>query len=195
VFHDIAGLAKAMGGKAALARTLDRIFELPPVVRGYGGKIIHEMREMMVMDFGQYAHGNQPIQHMIYLYDWTDEPWKAQYWVREAMDRLYKPTPDGYCGDEDNGQTSAWFVWSALGMYPVCPASGEYALGTPLFEKAVISFPDEKKLDILASGVSSKCRYVRRVAHDGKAVQGSFVKFADLRNGGVLTFEMGAARN
>ena len=151
------------------------------------------MREMQVAGFGQYAHGNQPIQHMIYLYDWTDEPHKTQYWVREAMDRLYKPEPDGYCGDEDNGQTSAWFVWSALGMYPVCPASGEYALGTPLFEKAAISFPDGKRLDVLASGVSSKCRYVRRVVHDGKTVQGCFVKFADLRSGGELTFEMCAA--
>ena len=191
VFHDIAGLAGAMGGKAALARKLDAVFVLPPVFRGYGGKTIHEMREMQVAGFGQYAHGNQPIQHMIYLYDWTDEPWKAQYWVREAMDRLYKPAPDGYCGDEDNGQTSAWFVWSALGMYPVCPASGEYALGTPLFEKVSISFPDGKGLVVSAPGVSSEHRYVKRVLRDGNAVQGSFVKHADLRNGGELTFEMG----
>jgi predicted alpha-1,2-mannosidase len=190
VFHDVAGLAEAMGGKAELAAKLDKVFELPPVFRGYGGQVIHEMREMQVMNFGQYAHGNQPIQHMIYLYNWTDEPQKAQYWVREAMERLYKPAPDGYCGDEDNGQTSAWFVWSALGMYPVCPASGEYALGAPLFEKATISFPDGKKLLITAPGVSSERRYVRRVAQDGKVTDGRFVKFADLRKGGVLTFEM-----
>ena len=190
VFHNVAGLAGAMGGKAAFAKKLDEVFTLPPVFRGYGGKTIHEMREMQVADFGQYAHGNQPIQHMIYLYDWTDEPHKAQYWVREAMDRLYKPTPDGYCGDEDNGQTSAWFVWSALGMYPVCPASGEYALGAPLFEKATVSLPGGKELVVSAPGVSADNRYVRRITHDGKAVHGNFVKSADLRNGGCIEFEM-----
>ena len=190
VFHDIAGLAEAMGGKNALAKKLDEVFELPPVFRGYGGKTIHEMREMQVANFGQYAHGNQPIQHMIYLYDWTDEPHKTQYWVREAMDRLYKPAPDGYCGDEDNGQTSAWFVWSALGMYPVCPASGEYALGAPLFERATVSLPGERTLAVSAPGVSAKRRYAKRVALGGKAVSGNFVKAADLRKGGELVFEM-----
>ena len=132
-----------------------------------GGKIIHEMREMMVMGCGQYAHGNQPIQHMIYLYDWTDEPWKTQYWAREAMNRLYKPTPDGYCGDEDNGQTSAWFVWSALGMYPVCPASGEYALGAPLFERTTVTFPDGRRLVVSVPGVTDRKRYAKRVSHNG----------------------------
>ena len=190
VFHDIAGLAEAMGGKTALARTLDKIFELPPVVRGYGGKIIHEMREMMVMGFGQYAHGNQPIQHMIYLYDWTDEPWKTQYWAREAMNRLYKPTPDGYCGDEDNGQTSAWFVWSALGMYPVCPASGEYALGAPLFERTTVTFPDGRRLVVSAPGVTDRKRYAKRVSHNGMEHVGNFLKRDSLRDGGELAFEM-----
>ncbi|MBQ3748151.1 MAG: GH92 family glycosyl hydrolase [Kiritimatiellae bacterium] len=190
VFHDVAGLAEAMGGKAAFARKLDEVFRLPPVFRGYDGETIHEMREMQVVGFGQYAHGNQPIQHAIYLYDWTDEPHKAQYWAREAMDRLYKPAPDGYCGDEDNGQTSAWFVWSALGMYPVCPGSGEYAIGTPLFEKAAISFPGGKTLSVLAYGVSSARRYVRRVTLNGREIVGNFLYAADLRNGGELRFGM-----
>ena len=190
VFHDVGGLAEAMGGKAVLAKKLDEVFVLPPVFRGYGGRVIHEMREMQVADFGQYAHGNQPIQHMIYLYDWTDEPWKAQHWVREAMDRLYRPSPDGYCGDEDNGQTSAWFVWSALGMYPVCPASGEYALGSPLFERTVVRMPGGATLVVSAPGVSAARRYVRRVTLAGRAVDGNFVKSADLRKGGELAFEM-----
>ena len=186
-------LPRRWAARRCLPKSWTRCLNCRPCSAATEEKTIHEMREMQVAGFGQYAHGNQPIQHMIYLYDWTDEPQKTQYWVREAMDRLYKPAPDGYCGDEDNGQTSAWFVWSALGLYPVCPASGEYALGSPLFEKAAISFPSGKKLDILAPGVSSKCRYVRHIAHDGKAVQGSFVKFADLRSGGELTFEMCAA--
>ena len=190
VFHDVAGLAKAMGGKAAFAKKLDEVFLLPPVFRGYDGQTIHEMREMQVVNFGQYAHGNQPIQHMIYLYDWTDEPRKTQYWVREVMDRLYKAAPDGYCGDEDNGQTSAWFVWSALGMYPVCPGSGEYALGTPLFEKAIVSFPGGKELVVSAPGVSATRRYVKQVALEGKVVQGNFLKASDLTNGGELSFVM-----
>ena len=190
VFHDVGGLAEAMGGKAVLAKKLDEVFVLPPVFRGYGGRVIHEMREMQVADFGQYAHGNQPIQHMIYLYDWTDEPWKAQHWAREAMDRLYRPSPDGYCGDEDNGQTSAWFVWSALGMYPVCPASGEYALGSPLFERTVVRMPGGATLVVSAPGVSAARRYARRVTLAGRAVNGNFVKSADLRKGGELAFEM-----
>jgi len=90
---------------------------------------------------GQYAHGNQPIQHMIYLYNYAGQPWKTQYWVREVMNRLYLPTPDGYCGDEDNGQTSAWYVFSALGFYPVCPTTDQYVLGAPLFPKATLHLP------------------------------------------------------
>ena len=132
VVHDVAGLKEAMGGREAFVAALDDVLARPPSIcesdrRG----MYHEMREMLLADMGQYAHGNQPAQHMLYLYDWAGEPWKTQYWVRETMDRLYSPTPDGYCGDEDNGQTSAWYVWSALGFYPVCPASGQYALGSP----------------------------------------------------------------
>jgi len=84
------------------------------------------MREMQVMNMGQYAHGNQPIQHMPYLYNYAGQPWKAQYWVRTIMDKLYTAAPDGYCGDEDNGQTSAWYVFSALGFYPVTPGSAVF---------------------------------------------------------------------
>ena len=108
--------------------------------------VIHEIREMQIMNMGQYAHGNQPIQHMIYLYNYAGQPWKTQYWVREAMNQLYKPTPDGYCGDEDNGQTSAWYVFSAMGFYPVCPATDQYVLGTPLFKKITISIGEWEKI-------------------------------------------------
>ena len=136
VFHDVQGLVDLMGGRQKFVAKLDSVFTLPPVFdESYYGGVIHEIREMQIANMGQYAHGNQPIQHMIYLYNYAGEPWKTQYWLREVMNRLYLPTPDGYCGDEDNGQTSAWYVFSALGFYPVCPATDQYVLGAPLFKK------------------------------------------------------------
>ena len=143
VFHDVEGLMEAMGGKEAFVRMLDSVFVVPPIYDdSYYGYRIHEITEMQVANMGNYAHGNQPAQHMIYLYNWAGEHHKTGKRVREVMDRLYKATPDGYCGDEDNGQTSAWYVFSALGFYPVCPASGEYAEGAPLFERFVIHRDD-----------------------------------------------------
>ena len=119
VFHDVQGLIDLMGGKKEFTAMLDSVFTTEPTF----GKdvdtrkqLIHEMREMQIVDMGQYAHGNQPIQHMIYLYNYGGEPWKAQYHLREVMTRLYRPTPDGYCGAEDNGQPSAWYIMSALGF-------------------------------------------------------------------------------
>lgn len=143
VFHDVEGLMEAMGGREEFVRMLDSVFVVPPVYDdSYYGYRIHEITEMQVANMGNYAHGNQPAQHMIYLYNWAGEHQKTKKRVREVMDRLYKATPDGYCGDEDNGQTSAWYVFSALGFYPVCPASGEYAEGVPLFERFVIHRDD-----------------------------------------------------
>lgn len=124
VFHDVQGLIRLMGGNQNFVGMLDSVFQVPPLFDdSYYGGVIHEIREMQIMNMGNYAHGNQPIQHMIYLYNYAGEPWKAQYWLRQTMDRMYRPTPDGYCGDEDNGQTSAWYVFSSLGFYPVCPGA------------------------------------------------------------------------
>ena len=121
VFHDPQGLIDLMGGKDSFVMMLDSVFAVPPLFDdSYYGQVIHEIREMQIMNMGNYAHGNQPIQHMIYMYNYAGQPWKAQYWVRDVMNKMYTPTPDGYCGDEDNGQTSAWYVFSALGFYPVC---------------------------------------------------------------------------
>ena len=143
VFHDVEGLMEAMGGREEFVRMLDSVFVVPPIYDdSYYGYRIHEITEMQVANMGNYAHGNQPAQHMIYLYNWAGEHQKTKKRAREVMDRLYKATPDGYCGDEDNGQTSAWYVFSALGFYPVCPASGEYAEGAPLFERFVIHRDD-----------------------------------------------------
>ena len=126
VLHDIDGLIGLMGGKKEFVTMLDSVFVVPPVFdESYYGQVIHEIREMQIMNMGNYAHGNQPIQHMIYLYNYAGQPWKTQHWVREVMDRMYTPQADGFCGDEDNGQTSAWYVFSAMGFYPVTPAVDE----------------------------------------------------------------------
>jgi predicted alpha-1,2-mannosidase len=164
-------------------------------MKGYYRGVIHEIREMQIMNMGQYAHGNQPIQHMIYLYNYTGEPWKTQYWVREAMNKLYKPTPDGYCGDEDNGQTSAWYIFSAMGFYPVCPGTTQYVLGTPMFKKMTINLENGKKLVIQAPSNSDRNFYVQSLQLNGKTHDKNWVSHADLMNGGTLTFNMAAVPN
>ena len=145
------------------------------------------------MGMGNYAHGNQPIQHMIYLYDWAAEPWKAQQRVREVMDRFYTPLPDGYCGDEDNGQTSAWYVFSALGFYPVCPGSGEYALGTPYFRKATVTLPAGKQLIIESTNTSNP--YIQRMTVNGQPYGRNYLRHDDLMRGGTLHFDLGPQPN
>lgn len=148
VFHDPQGLIDLMGGRGEFVNMLDSVFVIPGLEGMQSRSMIHEMREMQVMDMGQYAHGNQPIQHMVYLYNYAGEPWKTQYWAREIMDKLYSSAPDGYCGDEDNGQTSAWYVFSALGFYPVCPGSNQYIIGSPLFKSVEIELENGKTLKI-----------------------------------------------
>ena len=196
VFHDIQGLIDLMGGREAFAAKLDQVFALPPVFdESYYGQVIHEIREMQIMNFGQYAHGNQPIQHMIYLYNYAGQPWKTQRWAREAMNRLYTPSPDGYCGDEDNGQTSAWYVWSALGFYPVCPGSGEVVLGAPLFKKATVTFENGKKLVIEAPSNSDANRYIREMKVNGKAYTKNFFAIDALKQGAKVEVDMAAVPN
>ena len=196
VFHDPAGLAKLMGGQNVFVQMLDSIFKMPPIFdfKAYG-KVIHEMREMQIMNFGQYAHGNQPIQHMIYLYDWAGEPWKAQYWSRQVMERLYHPTPDGYCGDEDNGQTSAWYLFSALGFYPVCPVTGEYAIGSPLFKQVTITLAGGKKLELIADHNSTENVYVREIKLNGSTYTRNYFPHQLLQNGGVIRYGMASEPN
>ena len=191
VFHDVDGLAEAMGGKEVFAQMLDSVFVVPPIYDdSYYGYRIHEITEMQVANMGNYAHGNQPAQHMIYLYNWTGQPQKTQKWVREVMDRLYSADPDGYCGDEDNGQTSAWYVFSALGFYPVCPGSGEYAVGSPLFEKAVVHLEDGSDIVINAPSNGSDSPYVSSMTLNGSSLESSFLKHQDLISGAVIDFEM-----
>jgi predicted alpha-1,2-mannosidase len=191
VFHDVAGLADLMGGPEMMARMLDSVFIVPPLFDdSYYGFPIHEIREMQVMNMGNYAHGNQPVQHMIYLYNYTPEPWKTQMRVREVMDKLYNYTPDGYCGDEDNGQTSAWYVFSALGFYPVAPGTGEYVLGSPLFRKATVTLDDGSMLVIRAPENSSENVFVDEVTVNRKRISVNYVTHKQLTAGGTLEFRM-----
>ena len=193
VFHDPQGLIDLMGGDEGFVEMLDSVFTIPPLFDdSYYGGVIHEIREMQVMNMGNYAHGNQPIQHMLYLYDWAGQPWKSQMRIREAMDKLYNANFDGYCGDEDNGQTSAWYVFSALGFYPVCPASDEYAIGTPLFKKATITLPDGKQTVLKAPDNSAGNFYISGVKLNGKSWSKNYFTHADLVSGAKIVYSMSA---
>ena len=193
VFHDVEGLITLMGGREHFNNMLDSVFNLPPIYDdSYYGFPIHEIREMQIMNMGNYAHGNQPIQHMIYLYGFSGQPWKTQYWIREVMNRMYSAAPDGYCGDEDNGQTSAWYVFSALGFYPVCPATDQYVLGTPLFKKATLHLENGKEVVIQTSSAE---RYIDRMTFNGSEYTKNYLTHKDLNNGGRLEFKMSAQPN
>lgn len=196
VFHDPQGLIDLMGGRKEFVTMLDSVFAVPPVFDdSYYGQVIHEIREMQIMNMGNYAHGNQPIQHMIYLYNYAGEPWKAQYWLRQVMNRMYTPTPDGYCGDEDNGQTSAWYVFSALGFYPVAPGTTQYVLGAPLFKKATLHFENGKNLVINAPENNDKNIYIESMSFNGKEYTKNYLEHFELLKGGVLDIKMGDKPN
>lgn len=191
VFHDPQGLIDLMGGKDVFVQMLDSVFAVPPIFDdSYYGGVIHEIREMTVMNMGNYAHGNQPIQHMIYMYNYAGEPWKAQYWLRQVMNRMYTPGPDGYCGDEDNGQTSAWYVFSALGFYPVCPGTTQYVMGAPLFKKATLHFENGKSLVINAPANSAENFYIKSLKFNGQNYTKNYLDHNDLMKGAVLDIEM-----
>lgn len=191
VFHDPQGLINLMGGKNNFNRMMDSVFVQPPLYdESYYKFVIHEIREMQIMNFGQYAHGNQPIQHMIYLYDYSAQPWKTQYWTREVMNRLYRATPDGYCGDEDNGQTSAWFVFSAMGFYPVCPGSGQYAVGAPFFNHIRIFLENGRIVDIEAPEQSTTKRYISSMTLNGEPYTRNYLQRTDLWNGATVSIQM-----
>lgn len=191
VFHDPQGLIDLMGGREMFNAMLDSVFILPPVFDdSYYGGVIHEIREMQIMNMGNYAHGNQPIQHMIYLYNYSGAPWKAQYWLRETMNRLYTPAPDGYCGDEDNGQTSAWYVFSALGFYPVCPGSNQYVLGAPYFRKLTLHLPNGHKVEVNAPDNNDENFYVKSLDINGHVHNQTYINHDDLMKGMIMDYTM-----
>ena len=195
VFHDPQGLINLMGGKKEFNAMMDSVFVIPGKQGMESRGMIHEMREMQVMNMGQYAHGNQPIQHMVYLYNYSSEPWKAQYWIREIMNKLYTAGPDGYCGDEDNGQTSAWYVFSALGFYPVCPGTDEYIIGTPLFKSAKLHLENGKTITIKADNNQLDNRYIKEMKVNGKSQTRNFLTHDQLIKGANIQFQMSPVPN
>lgn len=196
VFHDPAGLIQLMGGKQTFNNMLDSVFNVPPLFDdSYYGSVIHEIREMQIMNMGNYAHGNQPVQHMIYLYGYSGEPWKTQYWIRQTMQRMYNANPDGYCGDEDNGQTSAWYVFSAMGFYPVCPGAGEYVLGAPYFDEMTLHLENGRNVSIKANDNTDDNCYVNSLTLNSKPYSKNYIKRSDLMQGAQFVYNMSAKPN
>ena len=196
VFHDPEGLIRLMGGKQTFNHMLDSVFNVPPLFDdSYYGGVIHEIREMQIMNMGNYAHGNQPIQHMIYLYGYSGQPWKTQYWIRQTMQRMYNANPDGYCGDEDNGQTSAWYVFSAMGFYPVCPGAGEYVLGAPYFDEMTLHLENGRTVSIKANGNTDDNCYVKSLTLNGKPYSKNYIKRSDLMQGAQFVYTMSPTPN
>ena len=196
VFQDIQGLIDLMGGDEEFSGMIDQVFEMPPKYDdSYYGFTIHEIREMQIVNMGNYAHGNQPVQHLIYLYNYSGQPWKAQKWVREVLTRLYSASPDGYPGDEDNGQTSAWYVFSALGFYPVTPGTDQYVIGSPLFDKVTLHLQNGNQFKIIAENNSDDNFYIQSLSLNGPVWEKTFLDYRDLFKGGELKFEMGKEPN
>lgn len=191
VFHDVEGLINMMGGNKKFTSKLDSVFSVPNDVKvGTYGGMIHEMTEMVMANLGQYAHGNQPIQHMVYLYNYANEPWKAQFHSRNIMSKLYNATENGYPGDEDQGQTSSWYVLSAMGFYSVTPGVDEYVMGSPMFKKTTITLENGKKFIIEAPENSKENVYIKKASLNGKPFTKNFIKHNELISGGVLKLEM-----
>ena len=196
VFHDVQGLIELMGGDEAFVAQLDNVFEMPPDFDdSYYGKTIHEIREMQIVNMGNYAHGNQPVQHMIYLYNYAGVPYKTQHRIREVLTGLYAATPDGYCGDEDNGQTSAWYVFSSLGFYPVTPGSDQYVMGSPLFDRATLVLENGNKFTISAENNSAGSFYIQSCSLNGKSYSQNYLWFNDLLQGGKLLIHLDESPN
>jgi predicted alpha-1,2-mannosidase len=181
--HDVSGMMRLFGGPKAFARALDSLFAAPSKTTGRQQADITGL-------IGQYVQGNEPSHHIAYLYNYAGQPWKTQQCVRQIMDELYSDRPDGLSGNEDCGQMSAWYVFSALGFYPVVPGSDQYVIGTPLFEKAVIHLDNGNTFTILAKGVSSKRRYIARAYWNDQPWSRTYITHDMLMSGGELRFDM-----
>lgn len=191
VFHDVNGLVDLLGGNEKFVSKLDSVFSVPNTVKvGTYKRKIHEMTEMEMSNMGQYAHGNQPIQHMVYLYNYAGAPWKAQYYARTVMDKLYNSTENGYPGDEDQGQTSSWYVLSAMGLYSVCPGTDQYVIGSPVFPKMTLHLENGKTLVIEAAGNSIGNKYIQSASLNGKSFTRTWLTHSELTNGGTIHYEM-----
>ena len=184
VQHDIPGLIDLMGGKEIFAGRIDSLFLMDDCIEGEG--FVSDVTGLI----GQYAHGNEPSHHVAYLYSYADRKDKTQACIRDIFDRFYLPKPDGLCGNDDCGQMSAWYLFSAMGFYPVNPAGGEYILGAPQVAKVVLTLPDNKTFIIEAKGLSEENKYVKSVTLNGEAVEGLSIHHNDIMKGGTLVFTM-----
>jgi predicted alpha-1,2-mannosidase len=196
VMQDVPGLIRLMGGDAAFGRKLDTLFSMGSEVNvGTYHFMIHEMNEMVAQNLGQYAHGNEPVHHVIYLYDYAGQPWKTQARIREVMALLYQSTPDGLSGDEDTGQMSAWYVLSALGIYPVCPGTPDYLFGSPIFDKATINLANGKTFTIVARNNGPQEYYINGATLNGEALDKIYITHDQILRGGELDFQMASFPN
>lgn len=196
MFHDVQGLIDLFGSDEKFTTKIDSVFTIPNIIKpGTYGGVIHEMKEMELANMGQYAHGNQPIQHMPYLYCYAGQPWKTQYWVRQIVERLYNSTEKGYPGDEDQGGMSSWYILSSLGIYAVCPGTDEYVIGSPLFKKATITMENGNKFVIEAPENSKENLYIQSATLNGRLLDKNYIHYDDIAEGGVLKFEMGSQPN
>ena len=196
VFHDVQGLINLYGSDETFTQKIDSVFTRPNIIKpGTYGGMIHEMKEMQLAEMGQYAHGNQPIQHMIYMYSYAGQPWKTQYWSRQITSRLYNSSERGYPGDEDQGGMSSWYILSSLGIYSVCPGTDQYVLGSPVFRKATITMEDGRKFTIEAAGNAPENVYIQSATLNGKPLEKNWITYGDIARGGVMRFEMGPEPN
>jgi len=185
VQHDPEGLVSLLGGKAAAAEKLNTLFKLESKVEGAG----------FVLDvsglIGQYAHGNEPSHHTAYLFNYAGQPWRTQELIREIFDTQYKNKPDGLCGNDDCGQMSAWYVFSALGFYPFNPCNDGYVFGAPQLAKVTLNLARGRTFTVEAKGLSKENKYVQGITLNGKPHTGIKLAHADIMRGGSLVFEMG----
>ena len=189
--HDVKGMIECFGGDKKFIQRLDNLFAEPLDKKYYEDN--EDIEEECLL--GGYVHGNEPSHHVPYLYAWTSQPWKAQYWLREIMNRMYVNNIDGLHGNDDCGQMSAWYIFTAMGFYPVCPGSDQYVLGAPYVPSCNLTLPNGKHFLIKAPGVSDKKRYVKEVKLNGKKYDKLYITHKDIMAGGTLEFVMSPTPN
>jgi predicted alpha-1,2-mannosidase len=185
VMHDPEGLVELFGGREKFAERLDMLFKFPERIEGQG-----EVGDATGL-IGQYAHGNEPSHHVAYFYQYAGRPRRTAEIVREVFDRFYLNKPDGLCGNDDCGQMSAWYVFSAMGFYPFNPCGGEYVLGAPQLPEVTLRLPGGRVFTIMAKNLSEKNKYVKSVCLNGKKLDGFKITHEEVMAGGTLEFEMG----
>lgn len=189
--HDVKGMIECFGGDKKFIERLDNLFAEPLDKKYYADN--EDIEEECLL--GGYVHGNEPSHHIPYLYAWTSQPWKAQYWLREIMNRMYVNNIDGLHGNDDCGQMSAWYIFTAMGFYPVCPGSDQYVLGAPYVPSCKLTLPGGKVFFIKAPGVSDKKRYVKEVRLNGQPYDKLYLTHSDIMKGGTLEFIMSGTPN